>query len=62
MAKVIFQIFDVQHKDWFITSLLPCNHVPLMQHKIVSQIEALEIAMKLEASPIKETRAGMAQI
>ena len=23
MAKVIFQMFDVQHKEWFIVALLP---------------------------------------
>jgi hypothetical protein len=33
-----------------------------MQQKIVSQSEALEIAMKLEASPVGENGAGMAQV
>ena len=33
-----------------------------MQQKITSQVEALEIAMKLEASPIAETSVGMTQI
>ena len=62
MAKVSLHVSDFQHKQWFIVALLPHIRVPLIHQKIVSQIEALEIAMKLEASPIKETRAGMAQI
>jgi len=33
-----------------------------MQQNLASQSEALEIAMKLEASPVGETGAGMAQI
>ena len=41
--------------------LLPI-HVPLMQHKIVSQSVALEFAMKLEASPVGENGAVMMQI
>jgi len=47
-----FQILDEQHGQWFIAGLLPYICFPLMQQKIVSQSEALEIAMKLEASPI----------
>ena len=37
-------------------------HVPLMQQKNVSHSEALELAMKLEASPVGETGAGMMHI
>ena len=33
-----------------------------MQQKITSQAEAMEIGMKLEASPIAEASAGMTQI
>ena len=33
-----------------------------MQQKVASQAKALEIVMKLEASPIDETSVGMAQI
>ena len=33
-----------------------------MQQKVASQAEALEIAMKLEASPIAETSVGVEQI
>ena len=62
MAKVSFLMLDVQHKEWFIVALLLHTQIPLMQQNIVSQTEALEIAMKLESSPIGETGAGMMQI
>ena len=53
---------DVQHKDCFIAALLPHIRKPLMQQKIATQSEALEIAMKLEASPVGESVVGMNQI
>ena len=31
MAKVSFQMSDVQHKEWFIFVLLPHIQAPLMQ-------------------------------
>ena len=62
MAKVSFQMSYVQHKEWFIVSLLPHIWTHLMQQNIVSQIEALEIAMKLEASSVGDTSLGMMQI
>ena len=62
MAKVSFQILDVQHKVWFIATLLPHIRGPLMQQNITTQMEALELAMKLEASPIGDGVAGMIQI
>jgi hypothetical protein len=33
-----------------------------MQQKVASQAEALEIAMKLEATPVGESSPGMSQI
>jgi hypothetical protein len=57
-----FQIPDEQNKEWFIVSLLPHIRVPLMQQKISSQAEALEIAMKLESTPMGESNSGMSQI
>jgi hypothetical protein len=33
-----------------------------MQQKIASQVEALEIAMKLESTPMGESSSGMSQI
>ena len=62
MAKLIFLMSDVQHKDWFIVSLLTRIRAPLMQWKIVLHIEALELEMKLESLPIEDGGTGMMQI
>ena len=62
MARVSFIMSNVQHKDWFITTLVSHIRQPLMQQNIAMQNEALEMAMKLEASPIGETVVGMNQI
>ena len=53
---------DVQHKEWFIAALVPHIRMPLTQQKIATQSEELEIAMKLEASPVDEIGVGMNQI
>ena len=53
---------DVQHKELFIVPLVPHIWHPLMQQNIAMQSEALEIAMKLEASPIGETTVKVNQI
>ena len=57
-----FQIPNEQNKEWFIFALLPHIRVPLMQQRIASQVEALEIAMKLESTPMGESSSGMSQI
>jgi len=57
-----FQILDEQHREWFIVGLLSHIRCPLTQHKIVSQSEALEISMKLEASSVGKNGAGMVQV
>ena len=62
MEKFSFRMSDVQHKEWFIMALVPHIRMPLMQQKIATQSEALEIAMKLEASPVGESVVGMNQI
>ena len=62
MEKVSFRMSDVQPKKWFIAWLAPCITMPSMQQNIMTQIETLEIAMKLEASPVEETGIGMSQI
>ena len=37
MAKVCFQMLDVQHNEWFIVALLPHIQGPLMQQNIESK-------------------------
>ena len=55
-------MLDMQHKEWFIAMLLPHIRGPLMQQNIATQTEALELEMKLEASPIRYGATGMIQI
>jgi hypothetical protein len=57
-----FQIPDEHNKEWFIAALLPHIRVPLMQHKVASQAEALDITMKLESTPMGESSSSMSQI
>ena len=52
MERVSFEMRDIQHKEWFIMVLLSHIRLSLMEQNIVTQSEALEIAMKLEASPV----------
>jgi hypothetical protein len=61
-CRLTFQIPNEQNKEWFIAALLPHIRVPLMQQNISSQAEALEIAMKLESTPMGESHSGMSQI
>lgn len=62
LDQVIFIIAPQQHQEWFVATPLPHIKLPLMQQKITLQAEALEIAMKLEPSPIAEVSVGMTQI
>ena len=62
LDQVSFDIDVQQHKEWFIVAMLPHIRLSLIEQKVASQAEALEIVMKLEASPITETSAGMVQI
>ena len=61
LDQVSFTIGLAQHKEWFITALLPHIRTPLMQQKVADQQEALEIAMKLETTPV-EDNYGITQI
>jgi hypothetical protein len=47
--------------EWFIVGLLPHIRGPLIQKKVTSHPEALEISMKMEASLIGDSGA-MAQV
>ena len=62
MERISFDMSDIQHKKLFITTLLSHIRLLLMQQKIVTQSKALEITMKLEASPVGENVVGINQI
>ena len=61
LDQVSFTIGPEHHKEWFITSLLPHIRTPLMQWKVADQQEVLEIAMKLETTPVGDN-SSIAQI
>jgi hypothetical protein len=61
-SHLSFQIQDEQNKEWFIVVVLMHIRVSLMKQKIYSQVEALEITMKLESAPMGESGSGMSQI
>jgi hypothetical protein len=61
-GHLIFHIPNEKNKERFIVALLPHIRVPLKQQKIASQAKALEIAMKLESTPMAESNSGMRQI
>jgi hypothetical protein len=63
LDRLTFQLQDIQHREWFIVGLLPHIRVPLTQQKVMTQVEAMEIAMRLEATPRGgETLVGLAQV
>jgi hypothetical protein len=55
MGRLTFYIHYQQHQEWFIIGLLPHIHMLLIQQKVALQPEALESAMKLEASPVGDS-------
>jgi len=52
----------VQHYAWFVTSLTPYMRTTLSQQKISTQVEALEIAMRLHETLIQDLGLGVQQI
>jgi hypothetical protein len=54
MGRLAFKIPNQQHREWFIAVLLPHIRGPLIQQKVMSQPEVMEIAMKLEASLVRK--------
>ena len=59
MAWVNFKMSDVEHKECFIAALVLNIRHSLILQNIATQSEALEILMKLEASPVGENAVGM---
>jgi hypothetical protein len=61
VGRMTFQILDQHHQEWFIAGLMSHIHRPLIQHKVSSQPEALEIAMKLKSSLVRYN-GGMVEV
>jgi hypothetical protein len=47
----MFEIQDMYHREWFIVGLFPHIRVSLTQQKVTTQEKAVEIVMRLEATP-----------
>jgi hypothetical protein len=50
LDRMRFQIYDIQCKEWFILGLLPHIQYLLTQQNVMTQVEAVEISMHLEAT------------
>jgi hypothetical protein len=60
---IMFQIQDMQHREFIIAKLLPHIQFSLTQHKVTTQAKAVEILMCLEATPKGgETLESLAQV
>jgi len=53
------QLTDGQHREWFIALLLSHLRISLSQQKIGTQAEALQITMRLHATPIEDATLGV---
>jgi len=62
MDRLTFQIPSQQHKEWFIAAMLPHIRLLMVQQKVATPTEALEVAVRMEASPVGESSARMTQV
>jgi hypothetical protein len=61
MGRITFHIPYRQYKEWFIVGLIPHIHEQLIQQKVTSQPEAMEITTKLESFMVGDS-GGMTQV
>ena len=59
ICEANMNLADKQHREWFVASLLPHLRVALSQQKITTQVEALEIEMRLHETPKKDPNLGV---
>ena len=57
-----FEYDNRKHMEWFISMLLPHLHTPMSHQTFESQEKAVEVAMKLEATPREDTSLGVQKI
>lgn len=53
---------DGQYRAWFVASLALQSRTTLSQQKFSTQVEALEMAMRLYETPIQDLGLGFQQI
>jgi len=59
----MFKILDMHDKEWFIVGMFPHIRITLMQQQISSNLEALDLILKIEASPLGNGESnGMTQV
>lgn len=51
-----------KHREWFLASLLQHLRVALLQQKITTQVEALDISMRLHETLMQDPNLGVQQI
>lgn len=56
------KLTDGQHREWFVTLLLPHLRVAIPQQKIRTHAKALKIMMRLHETPMKDANLGVQQI
>ena len=61
-GKMKYPIFDMQHKQLFINSLLPHFKYPLRYHKFQNQEEALQEMIQLEENQYKKTDPSIEEV
>ena len=59
IRKANMNLTDRQCREWFVASLLPHLRVVLSQQKIMTQAEALEIAMRLHETSMQDPNMGV---
>jgi len=52
-------LMDGQHCEWFVASLTPHLRNAMSQQRLTTQVEALEIAMRLHETPIQDPNLGV---
>ena len=62
ICEANMNLTDGQHREWFVDSLLPHLRVALSQQEIMTQAEALEIAIRLHETPMQDPNLGVQQI
>lgn len=50
---------DGQHREWYVASLLPHLRSALSQQKITTEVEALNISMRLHETSMQDPNRGV---
>ena len=59
ISEANMNMTDGQHREWFVASLMPQLRSALLQQKITTQAEALEIDMRLHETSMQDPNLGV---